>query len=204
MINKLKNLYQEFNTARWNAGLCKKYFPDHKHIIEFAFEVAGVKYFRFNDVFNLPYERGLTSIAVYEETRMRCSKEYLTEHCNAISEILRDPKKVDIFRINELNEQMKDRLNLAMDVDLLYKLASIVFFDKKENPVLYDAEYNLKKIDFWKKHKGVASFFLQTPVVELIPFIQNSDFDLDSYSALNQKLNEAHSERIRLLNSKKQ
>ena len=135
---------------------------------------------------------------------MRCSREYLTEHCNAISEILRDPKKVDIFRINELNEQMKDRLNLAMDVDLLYKLASIVFFDKKENPVLYDAEYNVKKIEFWKKHRGVADFFLQTPVVELIPFIQNSDFDLDNYSALNQKLNEVHLERIRLLNSKKQ
>ena len=204
MINRLKNLYQEFNTARWNAGLTRKYFPDHKHIIEYAFEVAGVKYFRFNDVFNLPYERGLMSVAVYEETRMRCSREYLTEHCKAISEILRDPQKVDIFRINELNEQMKDRLNLATDVDLLYKLASIVFFDKKENPVLYDAEYNLKKIAFWKKHRGVADFFFQKPVVELIPFIRSSDFDLDSYSALNSQLNEVHLERIRLSSSKKQ
>jgi len=204
MINKLKNWYQNFNTARWNAGLGKKYFSDHKHVIEFAFEIAGVKYFRFNDVYTLPYERGLMSIAVYEETRMRCSREYLTEHCRVVSEILRDTKKVDIFKINELNEQMKDRLNLAMDVDLLYKLASIVFFDTNENPVLYDAEYNAKKITFWKKHRGVADFFLQTPIVELIPFIQNSDFDLDAYSELNAQVNEIHSERLRILNSKKQ
>jgi len=204
MINKFKTLYQAFNTARWNTGLGKKYFPDHKHVIEFAFEIAGVKYFRFNDVYTLPYERGLMAIAVYEETRMRCSREYLTEHCNAVSEILRDPKKVDIFRINELNEQMRERLNLAMDVDLLYKLASIVFFDKNENPVLYDAEYNAKKIVFWKKHRGVADFFFQKPIIELIPFIQNYDFDLDAYSELNAQLNEIHSERLRILNSKKQ
>jgi len=204
MINKLKKWYQAFNTARWNAGLCKKYFPDHKYVIEFAFEIAGNKYFRFNDVYTLPYERGLMAIAVYEETRMKCSREYLTEHCNAIAEILRDPKKVDIFRINELNEQMRERLNLAMDVDLLYKLASIVFFDANEPPVLYDADYNAKKITFWKKHRGVADFFLQKPVTELIPFIQSSEFDLDVYSELNERLNEVHLERLRIMNSKKQ
>ena len=204
MKNIIKEWYQNFSTARWNAGLCKKYFPDHKYVIEFAFEVAGVQYFRFNDVYTLPYERGLMSIAVYEETRMRCSREYLIEHCRVIHELLRDSKKVDIFRINELNEQMRDRLNLATDVDLLYKLASVVFFDQNENPVLYDAEYNAKKIAFWKKHSGVADFFLQKPIVELIPFIQSYDFDLDAYSRLNAQLNEIHSERLRILNSKEQ
>jgi hypothetical protein len=203
MIKKLKEWYQNFNTAKWNT-LCKKYFPEQKHVIEFAFEVAGVKYFRFNDVFTLPYERGLMSIAIYEETRMKCSREYLMEHCSAVSEILRNPKTVDIFRINELNEQMKSRLELTMDVDLLYKLASVAFFDKNENPVLYDAEYNVKKIAFWKKHKGVADFFLQKPVAELMPFIRNSNIDLDAYSVLNEKLNELHLGRIRDLNSKKQ
>lgn len=198
-----KSAYSEFNTARWNAGLCKKYFPEQKHVIEFAFEIAGVKYFQFNDVFTMPYERGLQAIAIYEETRMRCDREYLLEHCRVVAELLRDQKKLDIFKINALNEQMKVRLDLVLDVDLLYKLASVVYFDKNENPVLYDADYNLKKIAFWKKHRGVKDFFLQTPVNELIPFLNMSDFDLESYSKLNEGLNKIHSERLRTLISKK-
>jgi hypothetical protein len=116
-------------------------------------------------------------------------------------EVIRDvlrSNKIDIFKINMLNEQMGERLRLSLDVDLLYKLASIVFFDKNENPVLYDAEYCMKKIDFWKKHKGVADFFLQKPINELMPFLRNVDFDLDTYSQMNTELNQIHSENLSL------
>jgi hypothetical protein len=181
----------------------KKHFPDQKHVIEFAFDIAGVEYYRFNDVFSLPFERGLMAIAIYEETRMKCSREYLLQHTDAVDKLLHE-NSIDVFKINQLNEQMKERLSMSFDVDLLYKLASVVFFDKRENPCLYDADYNLKKIDFWKQHKGVKDFFLQKPVSELIPFLQNSDFDLEIYSDLNTKLNQLHSERLQVLNSKKQ
>ncbi len=201
-MNKIKSFfsYKQFKTAWWNAQI-KKHFPDQKHVIEHAFTVAGCDYYHFNDVFSLPYERGLMAIAIYEETRMKCSREYLLQHVEKVSEILHE-KSIDIFKINQLNEQMKQRLSMSFDVDLLYKLASVVFFDAKENPCIYDADYNLKKIEFWKQHKGVTDFFLQKPVTELIPFLQNSDFDLESYSKLNQELNKIHSERLQVSNSK--
>jgi hypothetical protein len=198
--------YRAYKTARWNAlhdAAIKKHFPDQKHVIEFAFDINGMEYYQFNDVFALPFERGLMAIAIYEETRMKCSREYLLLHTDAMDKLLRE-KSIDIFKINQLNEQMRERLNMSLDVDLLYKLASVVFFDKRENPCLYDAEYNLKKIEFWKQHKGVNDFFLQKPIGELIPFLQNSDLDLVTYSELNRELNRVHSERLRLLSSKKQ
>jgi hypothetical protein len=198
--------YRAYKRARWNAlhdAEIKKHFPDQKHVIEFAFDIAGVGYYRFNDVFSLPYERGLMAIAIYEETRMKCSREYLLQHVQAMESILHE-KSIDVFKINQLNEQLRERLTLSLDVDLLYKLASVVFFDKKENPCLYDADYNLQKIAFWQQHKGVKDFFLQTPVQELMPFLQSSDFDLESYSEVNRQLNQIHSERLRLLSSRKQ
>jgi hypothetical protein len=198
--------YRSYKTARWNAlreKAIKKHFPDQKHVIEFAFDVNGVAYYRFNDVFTLPYERGLMAIAIYEETRMKCSREYLLQHVQATEALLHE-KRIDVFKINQLNEQLRERLNLSFDVDLLYKLASVVFFDKKENPCLYDADYNLQKIAFWRQHKGVKDFFLQMPVQELMPFLRNSDFDLETYSVVNEQLNQLHSERLRLLNSKRQ
>ena len=200
MINKFKEWYQEFETAKWNA-FARKHFPDHKFVIEPAFEVAGMQYFRFSDTANQPFERGLWSLAFYEEVRCRIDRDYLLEHTKAITDILRE-KTIDVFKINMLNEQMKERLELAMDVDLMYKLASVVFFDKNENPVLYDFAYNQKKIEFWKKHIGVHSFFLQKPLQELMPFLQTCNIDLETYSELNSQINEIHLERIRACQSK--
>lgn len=169
----------------------KAKFPNVNHIIEEAFEVGGVKYYQFADIFSLPYERGLFALMIYEETRMKCTLEYLTKHVNVVREILRS-EKIDIFRINQLNEQLNDRLNMALDVDLLYKLASVVFFTQEENPVLYDQAYCDKKIEYWKKHKAVSDFFLQQPLKDLMPFLESVDFDLNTYSQANLDLNKAH------------
>lgn len=171
----------------------KSIFPNQKHMIEYAFTVKGVKYYQFNDVFQIPYERGLMALAVYEEVRMKCTREYLLKHVEACRKILHD-NKIDIYKLNALNEQMSDRLNLAFDTDLLYKLASVVFFDKKENPAVYEPDYCKKKIEFWRENKDVNAFFLQKPLVELIPFLRDVDFDLQKYSETVKKVNKMHSE----------
>jgi len=196
-------LIQKIKTYFWNKKRdVKKLFPNTRHVIEFAFNVAGTDYFQFNDVYNIPYERGLMALAIYEETRTKCSREYLEKHVEAVRNLLRETK-IDIFKINQLNEQMKERLNLSLDVDLLYKLASVVFFDKNENPVLYEADYCKKKIDFWKEHKGVADFFLQMPLQQLIPFLKSVDFDLNKYSLMNEELNTTHLANLSASNYKK-
>jgi len=173
----------------------RKKFPEQKYMIEEAFEIGGKKYYRFTDVFNLPIERGLMSLMVYEESRMKCSVEYLQKHIEATRKLLH-AGKIDIFRINQLNEQLNERINFVLDIDLLYKLASVVYFDENENPSLYDAEYCNKKIEFWKKNKEVADFFLQKPLTELLPYLRNVDFNLSEYSTVNEALNKLHSERL--------
>jgi len=189
---KIKDLFRKIFTRRKDV---KKLFPNNKHLIEYAFSVAGVDYYCFNDVFHTPYERGLLALPIYEETRMKCSREYLQKHVEAMRKLLHEPK-IDIFKINQLNEQMNERLSLALDVDLLYKLASVVYFDKNENPYVYEAEYCKKKIEHWKAHKGVADFFLQAPIQELMPFLKSQNFDLDAYFPLNEKLNRIHLENL--------
>lgn len=179
----------------------KSIFPNQKHMIEYAFTVKGVKYYQFNDVFQIPYERGLMALAVYEEVRMRCTREYLEKHVEACRELLHD-SKIDIYKLNLINEQLGDRLNLAFDAEHLYKLASVVFFDEKENPALYEADYCAKKIEHWKKHKDLTAFFLQKPLMELIPFLKDADFDLQTYSEVVEKTNETHSAILRAAISK--
>ena len=171
----------------------KKKFPEQKYIIEEAFVINGRKFYQFSDIFNLPVERGIMALMVYEESRMKCSVEYLKKHVEAVRGIL-NSGKINIFRINQLNEQLNERLNFTLDVDLIYKLASVVYFDENENPASYDQEYCKKKIDFWKKNKGVVDFFLQKPMTELLPFLNSVGFNLDEYSTVNDKLNSLHLE----------
>lgn len=183
-------------------NLAKKLFPNERQIIKYAFSVKGTDYFQYDDVFALPYERGLMAVAFYNEVNMRCSREYLLKHTETIDKILHESNKIDVFAIDVLNKQMVERLNMIIDVELLYKLASVVFFDKNENPCIYEYEYNQKKIKFWQENKGVSDFFYTREIQELIPFLKSAEVDLDMYFPLNQELNKIHSEKVSTLSNK--
>ncbi|MDR1594642.1 MAG: hypothetical protein LBS43_09215 [Prevotellaceae bacterium] len=186
-------LLQKFRTRGHNRRKPKGLFPASRHIIDYAFTVAGVDYYRHDDIFNLPFERGFMALAAYEECRMGVNREYLDAHTTKVRELLTAPK-VNIFEIHKLNEQLKERMLFVADADLLYKLASVVFFDKNENPSLYEIDYNKKKIEFWKRHKGVADFFLQKPLKELIPFLSISETDLRASLEVSEKIRRLQTE----------
>lgn len=180
----------------------KQLFPNTETIIEPAFKIGGETYYRFADLNNLPYKRGLMAYAVYNELDMRCTREYLEQHTKAIDSIL-TAQEINVFDIKKLNDQMKQRLSLTADVELMYKLASVAYFDKNESPEGYDVAYNQKKIAKWKKESSVEAFFLSQPLMDLLPFLNSVDFDLNTYSELNKELNQLHSDILRMLNSKK-
>ena len=186
----------------WRIERDKKREQKNKYRIEYAFTCGGTKYYRFADITNLPYERGLMALVAYNEVEMRCSREFLIKYQGAVDKLLHD-QKIDIFKIQQLNEILKQRLQLPTDVDLLYKLASICFFDKSENPAVYEPAYAEKKIAKWRKDKGVHDFFMQTPLLELMPFLGSVDTDLDTFSALQAEIDAIHSQALRLASSAK-
>ena len=187
----------------WRVQWDKKRKQKEKYRIEYAFTSGGTKYYRFADITNLPYERGLMAMHVYSEVDMRCSRNFLIHYSDAIDKLLHS-KQIDIFKINQLNEILKQRLSMTTDTELLYKLASVCFFDKTENPAVYEPEYAEKKIAKWKKDNKANDFFLQKPLLELMPFLRNVDTDLDTYSAICQEIDKIHSECLRLISSGKE
>lgn len=184
----------------WRTEWDKRREQKEKYRIEYAFTCGGTKYYRFAEIANLPYERGLMAFNVYNEVGMRCSREFLIKYADAIDKQLHQ-QKIDIFTIEKLNSMLKQRLTMTTDTDLLYKLASVVYFDKTENPNVYEPAYAEKKIAKWRKDKGVRDFFMQRPLLELMPSLANVETDLDIYSEMCSELNKIHSECIRLANS---
>lgn len=177
-----------------NRLLKKTRFPKHEHEIAYAFSCGGTDYFQFKDFSNIPAVRGLKTMVFHEEMRMKCSLEYLRLHVDAMEGILTS-KRINIFDIKKLNDQLKQRLNIAIETELIYKLASVVFFDKKENIEDYDFSYNTLKIKHWKTHHA-NDFFLLQPLQQLIPSLKDVNVNLDMYSIVVEKLNVMHLENL--------
>ena len=186
----------------WRVEMDKRKEQKEKYRIEYAFTCGGTKYYRFADIANLPYERGMVAMLAYSEMQMRCSRDFLVRYADTIDKLLHE-QKIDIFKIQQLNEILKQRLTLGAEIDLMYKLASVVFFDKTENPAVYEPAYAEKKIAKWRKDKGVHDFFTQMPLLELMGSSMNVNTDLDTYSQMLEEINKIHSECLRLASSAK-
>lgn len=155
-----------------------------KHVTKYAFTVGGIDYYEFDTTANLPWKRGLKFLSIYNELDMRCDRFYLESLCKAILDQFNKPK----IGFNEMSniktwvQQTQERLNWVYHEDLVYKLASVVFFDKNENPDDWEWKYASAKIEHWKKNEGVQDFFLREPIKRLIPFLNNSALSILTYS----------------------
>lgn len=174
---------------------------DQYKVVE-AFKYGGEIYYMFEDQFKLPTGRGLCSFTIYEEFNMRCTKEYLELHCRAVEKILSDPKKINIQTIAIINKNLQERLSMALFPDHIYKLASVVFFDKSESPYNYDYLYNKKKIEKWKASGGMLDFFLKTPLRDLIPSLKLPEENAETYFQVAGQIDNLHQQDLREIFSK--
>lgn len=201
-MSKISNLIRELAEI-WEIQSARKKAAKAKYPTEYAFTSGGTKYYQFADITNLPYMRGMQALDVYRELEMRCSREFLQSFYDAGQKILHDQSQIDVYKLNALFEVLNQRLHMATDVDLMYKLASVAFFDEHENPYTYDQAYAEKKIAKWRKDQGVHDFFMQKPLKELTPFLCNAGIDFDIYSKVSEEINALHRSSISTIASMK-
>ncbi len=187
MVERLRSLFRKpFRNLR---------VQDKQKIIK-AFVYHGRDYFMFDDIFSIPSIRGLQAIDYYEEFNMRCTKEYLIRWTEAAEKILSDNKKINLIELGTLVKHLQERLKMIPVSDHIFKIASVVFFDDSENPYHFDRSYNKKKIDLWKKDPEVLNFFLQTPLRELIPYLDSQGASLVTFSGVVKELNTIHFKEV--------
>jgi hypothetical protein len=164
----------------------KKFFPEATKIIVYAFTIGDKHYFRFDDIINIPYQRGLQTLVYYKEMDMNCDRDFLKAHCQAIEDLFKKEQlNIDtLLDIRNLGRQLSARLELPKEPDLMYKFASVVYFDQTENPANYEFKYGEGKIRFWKKNLSLQSFFLSKPLRELIPYLRHAGENLQQFSLL--------------------
>jgi hypothetical protein len=180
----------------------KSYMVQDQYKVNFGFRLEGVDYYYFDDQFKLPTGRGLCALTIYEEFNMRCTREYLELHTRAMEKLFSDPKKINIQAMVIINKNLQERLNLAMFPDHIYKLASVVFFDKTESYYNYDYAYNQKKIEKWKAAGGTLDFFLKTPLKDLIPSLKLPEENAQDYFQVATQVDQMHQQDLQEVLSK--
>lgn len=169
----------------------RSYLLENKYKVEPAFTLGGVDYFQFANQDEVPTGRQFAALAVYNEMDMRVDREYLLLHTKAFDKVL-SGSKIEIKYLIQMNENLKDRLDLMVVPDFIYKLASVVFFDESESPYKYDFEYNEKKIKKWKEAPGTLDFFLQTPLKDLVPFLTAQADVSSTFSQVAEQVAKTH------------
>lgn len=179
----------------WLQRLYKKdHIPKTGHVVREAFTVKGRTFFEMDDMKNQPYQRAVVCLKYYAEFDQRVEREYLLKHVEAVNNLLQLTPgiPVDLYKVKRLNDNLSDRLKWIIDTDLAYKLASVVFFDRNEDPTTYDEKYNAEKIQFWKDNMPATDFFFQLPLKRLIPFLDDVDFNFQTYMEVTERLKDQY------------
>lgn len=156
----------------WNGMPCET-------MVVPAFEAGGIQYFMHLEIAGMAAGRALQALAFNEEHEMKVEKEMHLAYLKSLKECL---NMNDIVRASYLTTVIENRLQFIVEPDILYKMASVVFFDETENPYAYDHAYGQLKVAAWKKLE-VEHFFYRTPIRTYLPSSDMFDGGLESYIA---------------------
>jgi hypothetical protein len=183
MICEINEEHAKLNT--------KDIFPNARDIIKYSFTIDGIPYFEFDDFNNIPSARGFKCLTFYNELSMRCTREFLIAHTTAVDNIINNPKGIKLTEIIKMNMQLKERLEWISELDVAYKLCSVVFFDATENPYRYEYKHSLEKAQKFKD-APLDEFFFLSRITKLLPSMTLSAPDLKTYLETMTAINQEH------------
>lgn len=152
---------------------------------ELAFTCNGVEYYQFTDG-GLPiyFNRFRQFQNTFDNhTQFKVTESVLTEAIDMIIHFTNDSSMSPERRIAEVQrvvETFKWRREQSNNLDLLYEIASIWFFDQTEDPAEYDYNYGKKKANIWAENNtctlpsgekiNLLFFLTHTPLNQFIDF----------------------------------
>ena len=179
--------------------------PDITDPIEKVFVIDGKNYYKYQDISKVKNRRIHVINDFYNELAMGATREFLLKHTQAIDTILTS-STIDIFKIKTLNMQFQERLDMIYVTDIIYKIASVIYFTKDEDYMDYDDLLGREKIALFKaQDKGdkKMSFFFGTLFQNIIGSVNISDKDLLTYMTVGSQITTEHLKTISTISSSK-
>lgn len=129
--------------------------------IVWCFRCGGVDYFKVRNDPETFIQRALEAQEIYHELGRGLDREThistLTVAIEAFNKVAEKWNKRDfktgeeLTKLGDLLKLMQDALTAPPPTEIIYKLASVMYFDNTEDPTRYDATYAAEKIARWKE-----------------------------------------------------
>lgn len=155
------------------------------HETELVFTSVGIDYYKFVNEFNIPYGRAMAALDIQRELEEKTDAKY---HKVAYESIIEFLNKGNLVAAGQVANNSLERMNNICNVDLMYKLASVLYFDKTEDVYSYDYVYADKKIRNWRKNNDVEAFFLRTPLANYLPSFDGLAMNIVEYTVGQRSL----------------
>lgn len=186
ILKKIVTLFKSkpvdpFNSSEWK--------------IEPAFESDGVQYYMFSDPFNIPAERALQSLTFYREMEMGVTRDELLKWITKVDDLLNPPqgKSIRMGEVALITTVLKQKLEFLAETDLFWRIGSVVFFDKSENPGRFDYKYASEKVARWKHDMTIDVFFSLSRMYRWIPSLNTSRENILTYLTQVEEIKNEHS-----------
>jgi len=185
MIKHLHRFY------RWIFGHPKSH-PDYKKSISPAFIIKNEQYYEFDSLLDVPPLRFKRADQFYIEQDMRIDRKTLIKLIDKILEHC-DQDNIKVSKIVSIALDIKDRTEMIIETETLYRLATAVYFTLDEDLSDYDFDYNEKKLKLFKE-QPIGDFFFDKLMKNLVPQSNISQTDLEIFLKVTeaQKLYETN------------
>lgn len=172
------------------------YNPEFHEKIEPAFVCGTTQYYTFKKDSTMRYGRYLILQGMLQEVNFRMSLDTLKAYLKRLDEELNGSKgTVNIGNALMFIGHMKNLTELAFEPDTVYRLASCLFFDDKEDLRGWDKKHNEDKIRAWRDN-GTLDFFYNSLFQEFINLRNTSETDIRVYLDRVEELRKSYDSAI--------
>jgi len=160
-----------------------------------AFICGGIQYYCFHRENEMPVLRGFEALDIYSALEKGLSWETVATAIDAWADCLVvKTGRIDLGQVLKIVQGLQKAAVRPenYNLELMYRLASVIFFDEGEDVYTYSPDYAKNKIAFWRLHAPEAhAFFLTLPLDAFLPLqnISKNDFQVSTKNQLTEELN---------------
>lgn len=138
-----------------------------KHFID----SNGMEYYSYNDDLDMPIARGKELQKRIMLLQACISEPNLVKFLDAMELALNSGKKSDLAQIGFLIIEMRKRIGIWVDMDLLFDTVALAYIRSDENPAVWDKTIHEEKVAQFKKDSqgGLYDFFYMAGLTDYIP-----------------------------------
>ena len=170
----------------------------YREYLEFAFaDTKGRKYYRFNDLKNMPLAllEQLTILQLEVESRIKgADLDEWIAHCKRI---VSSGSRTAVADVGHMLGALEERRTILLDPTLMLEMAALLYIREDEDPTQYSKDLHAEKFKQFNEEKagGLYDFFLSAGLSRYLPsagftpiewekFLENQTNQIDRFSAL--------------------